>query len=227
MNRKQSPEGGGGDQASPVEELTRREWEICRLIGLGYTNLDIAASLGIGQKTVETHRKNAMGKLGLRNRAELVRFILSHGLGDPFPIGSVFRHCPTCLTKWSFRGAFLSDPEVEFLGYHPLSGGNPAGVMLFKHMGCGTNLPCPLEWFQPLTNLPMLGGSCSAGAGGDHCLGQGQDPSTPCPLRCVCAFVWHVTQVIRGWPRQKASGIQHAAAIALLNWADCLRLGFL
>jgi two-component system, NarL family, response regulator NreC len=70
---------------APVEEelpetLTSREVQVLRLIIQGYTNLQIADSLNLSVRTVESHRANIMGKLGLHNRAELVRYAMSHGL---------------------------------------------------------------------------------------------------------------------------------------------------
>ena len=64
----------------PVEPLTPRDAEVLRLIAQGYTNREAAEALGISMRTVESHRANIMGKLGLRGRAELVRYAREHGL---------------------------------------------------------------------------------------------------------------------------------------------------
>jgi DNA-binding NarL/FixJ family response regulator len=50
--------------------------EVLRLVARGHSNKDIAASLNVSVKTVETHKANGMTKLGLSNRAALVRFAL-------------------------------------------------------------------------------------------------------------------------------------------------------
>ena len=60
--------------------LTPREQEVCRLLAYGYTNTEVAEKLFISDRTVETHRTNIMGKLGLKSRAELVRFAIDNGL---------------------------------------------------------------------------------------------------------------------------------------------------
>jgi two-component system response regulator NreC len=65
---------------APVESLTEREREVVGLIALGHTNAELAAKLHISEKTVETHRAHILEKLGLRTRADLVRFALEHGL---------------------------------------------------------------------------------------------------------------------------------------------------
>jgi two-component system response regulator NreC len=66
--------------SSEVTSLTPRETEVLELVAAGYTNRQVADRLGIGQRTVETHRANLMAKLNLRSRAALVRYAVDHGL---------------------------------------------------------------------------------------------------------------------------------------------------
>ena len=56
------------------ESLTPRETDVLRLIVRGYTNRQAAEELGLSVRTVEAHRANLMGKLGLKSRVELVRW---------------------------------------------------------------------------------------------------------------------------------------------------------
>jgi len=67
-------------EPQPVEPLTPREIEVLKLIVQGYTNRQIADKLCISVRTVEGHRANLCGKLGLRSRVELVRYAREHGL---------------------------------------------------------------------------------------------------------------------------------------------------
>lgn len=71
---------------SPKDEipdpLTSRETEVLRLIAQGYTNRQIAEELKVSIRTVETHRANITGKLGLTSRVELLRYATQHGLLD-------------------------------------------------------------------------------------------------------------------------------------------------
>lgn len=67
-----TPEGKDG--------LSPREVDVLRLVALGYTNQQVADELCIGVSTVETHRTRIMEKLGLRGRAQLVRYALARGL---------------------------------------------------------------------------------------------------------------------------------------------------
>jgi two-component system, NarL family, response regulator NreC len=66
-----------------LDVLSPREMDVLRLVALGHTNQEIAARLCISEKTVETHRAHVFSKLGLRTRADLVRFALEHGLLAP------------------------------------------------------------------------------------------------------------------------------------------------
>ncbi len=53
--------------------LTRRELEVLRLVAQGYTNRQIAKTLTLSIRTVDTHRANLMNKLGASNRADLIQ----------------------------------------------------------------------------------------------------------------------------------------------------------
>jgi two-component system response regulator NreC len=63
-----------------VETLTPRESEVLRLVAEGHTNRQVAELLTISVRTVESHRANLMGKLGLDSRVELVRYAKRHSL---------------------------------------------------------------------------------------------------------------------------------------------------
>lgn len=58
--------------------LTRREREVLGLISEGHSNKQGALQMGISPRTFESHRAEAMRKLGARNTADLVRKALSH-----------------------------------------------------------------------------------------------------------------------------------------------------
>jgi DNA-binding NarL/FixJ family response regulator len=60
--------------------LSPRETQILRLIANGETSKEIAAALGLSVATVDTHRRNAMAKIGARNAADLIRYGHQHGL---------------------------------------------------------------------------------------------------------------------------------------------------
>jgi DNA-binding NarL/FixJ family response regulator len=64
----------------PVIPLTPREEEVVKLIAEAYTNAQIAETLHVSEKTVESHRANVLRKLGMRDRVELVRYAIRRGL---------------------------------------------------------------------------------------------------------------------------------------------------
>ncbi len=66
----------------PYGCLTPREREVFHLIAEGLTTKEIARKLDISAKTAENHRTRVLGKLGVRNTAELVRYALRRGLLD-------------------------------------------------------------------------------------------------------------------------------------------------
>src|SRR5260221_3977861 len=59
--------------------LSERESEVLRLIASGYSNKEIAARLSLSVKTVEAHQANAMRKLGLNGRIDIVKYALLQG----------------------------------------------------------------------------------------------------------------------------------------------------
>ena len=66
--------------ASQIPVLTRREKEILQLIAEGFTNPEIASQLYLSPTTVDTHRKNLLAKLNVKNTASLVKFAMEHDL---------------------------------------------------------------------------------------------------------------------------------------------------
>lgn len=66
--------------AGPPRDLTEREVEVLRLIGLGHANNEIADQLGISVRTVESHRLHIRRKLDLSTRAGLVGYAFEHRL---------------------------------------------------------------------------------------------------------------------------------------------------
>ena len=69
-----------GEDLDIVEVLSERERDVVKLTAEGYTAQQSAEFLSLSPKTVETYRHRAMQKLGLTNRAELVRYALRAGL---------------------------------------------------------------------------------------------------------------------------------------------------
>ncbi len=62
------------------DSITQREREVLKLVAEGYKNKEIAEMLHVSCKTVEKHRSNIMGKLGMHNVAALTTYAIDRGL---------------------------------------------------------------------------------------------------------------------------------------------------
>ena len=71
--------------AAAERRLTLRETEVLKMLADGYSTKEIATELSIAHKTAEIHRANAMKKLGIHNRAELVKYAIREGITDTAP----------------------------------------------------------------------------------------------------------------------------------------------
>jgi DNA-binding NarL/FixJ family response regulator len=69
----------GAPRGEVKSSLSDRESEVLRLIALGYSNKEIAASLSLSVKTIEVHKANAMRKLNITSRINLVRYAIFQG----------------------------------------------------------------------------------------------------------------------------------------------------
>src|SRR5688500_15607890 len=72
-----------GATDTPADPLTPRELEVLKLIAEAHTSDQIALELGITRRTVDRHRENILGKLGMRDRVELTRYAIRRGLVEP------------------------------------------------------------------------------------------------------------------------------------------------
>ncbi len=69
-----------GGRSEPFSQLTAREREVLVLIAEGQSNKEIANRLGIGVRTIETHRERIMRRLGIHSVAGLTKFAIANGL---------------------------------------------------------------------------------------------------------------------------------------------------
>lgn len=73
----------GADRGSArLSHTSERENEVLRLIALGYSNKEIAARLSLSIKTIEVHKANAMRKLNMQGRIDIVKFAVLQGWLD-------------------------------------------------------------------------------------------------------------------------------------------------
>lgn len=62
-----------------ISEVSDRELEVLRLIAWGHSNKEIASRLDLSVKTIEVHKANAMKKLGMNGRIDIVRYAVLQG----------------------------------------------------------------------------------------------------------------------------------------------------
>ncbi len=67
-------QGSDSDLGSPVDKLSDRELEVLQLFGHGKTAREIAVTLHLSVKTIETHRAHIKEKLGFKDAEELIKF---------------------------------------------------------------------------------------------------------------------------------------------------------
>jgi DNA-binding NarL/FixJ family response regulator len=71
--------GGRSKTSAPRTHLTQREEDVLRFVALGFLTKEIAARLEISIKTVETHKANAMKKMGMNSRIDIVCYAKLRG----------------------------------------------------------------------------------------------------------------------------------------------------
>ena len=71
------------DRRTAAGPLTPRQREVLSLIAAGRTMKEVAATLGLSPRTVETHKYQIMAALSLKTTAELVRYAVEKGLTEP------------------------------------------------------------------------------------------------------------------------------------------------
>jgi len=80
---ERSAAGGRSQTGDRTERLSNREFEILGLIGQGKTTRQIAESLSLSVKTVDSHRQRIKKKLGLQTSAQVVQFAILRQLMAP------------------------------------------------------------------------------------------------------------------------------------------------
>jgi DNA-binding NarL/FixJ family response regulator len=71
------------DPGQHLRTLSDREEEVTKLVAESHTSEEIGRLLNISPRTVDRHRENILHKLGMRDRVELTRWAIRHGLVEP------------------------------------------------------------------------------------------------------------------------------------------------
>ncbi|MCF8069698.1 MAG: hypothetical protein K9L30_14055 [Desulfobacterales bacterium] len=113
----------------------------------------------------------------------------------------IIKKCPVCSFRWADREQFLSDPDIESIGYQFHFKNLQHGYFLFNH-SCKGTLALPVSIFTDLYEGPVFSEKLT---GSDECLNLCFDQFNvdPCPAKCECAFVREIIQIIKKWPKNR------------------------
>ena len=108
-----------------------------------------------------------------------------------------FKVCTVCNTEWRSRDDFLSDPNIELVGYQVHFEVLTAGLLYFNH-SCKGSLAFYADDFMDLYNGPVF---TERVTNGDDCPGHclHKNNLEPCPAKCECASVREVLQIVKNW----------------------------
>ena len=112
----------------------------------------------------------------------------------------MFKQCSKCNYIWETQNDFLSDPNVELVGYQVHFDNLKAGLLMFNH-NCGTTMAFTVEDFQTLYQGPVFK-ECKRETNEcpNYCLKQSNLKA--CPTKCECSFVREIIQIIKNWPKK-------------------------
>lgn len=121
----------------------------------------------------------------------------------------IFKQCSKCGFQWRTREQWLRDPTLKMIGYQVNFKALDTGILLFNH-NCRTTLAVLVMDFRDLYDGPVFS---ERATGKEDCEGRclRQHDLAPCPARCECAYVRHILQVIKEWPKDKFYPAIHSA----------------
>lgn len=122
-------------------------------------------------------------------------------MNDHSPLRSIyFKKCPNCGFTWATRDLFLSDTQLDLIGYQTNFKDLTAGLFYFNH-ACKGTLAIQAYLFGDLYRGPIFEKRATNGeACPGYCLYR--EELRPCPVECECAYVREIIQIIKGIHRR-------------------------
>jgi hypothetical protein len=113
----------------------------------------------------------------------------------------VFKNCTCCETRWITRDDFLSDSQIDLVGYQANFCQLELGYLLFNHLICESTLAIHAGVFKDLYSGPIFDQRLT---GSDICQGFCIDSVAlePCDEKCECAYVREILQIVQNWPKE-------------------------
>jgi hypothetical protein len=113
---------------------------------------------------------------------------------------SIFKKCTCCNNPWLTREEFLSDNQLDFVGYQVNFANLELGYFLFNHLLCQSTIAIPAGLFRDLYDGPVFAERKTNLA---DCPGYCDDREALdlCGTECECAYIREVIQIVRRWPK--------------------------
>lgn len=123
----------------------------------------------------------------------------------------IFKTCSNCAEEWINQADFLADPYVELIGYQAHFTDPDRGLFLFNHHFCGSTIATRVADFRNLYDGPVYEKRMT---GSDACPGYClyNEILEFCPVKCNCAYVREIMQVIK---KKKLKGITKSIRAAV------------
>jgi hypothetical protein len=111
-----------------------------------------------------------------------------------------FKKCSNCGFKWTSRDLFLTDSNLQIIGYQANFKELTTGLFYFNH-SCRGTLAIQAYLFGDLYDGPIFK---ERATGSEECPGYclHRDELQPCPAECECAYVREIVQIIKKWPKR-------------------------
>jgi hypothetical protein len=115
------------------------------------------------------------------------------------PSIALFKRCNLCDIEWDSRDSFISDPNIEIIGYQANFKKLTTGYFYFNH-SCKSTLAIPASEFIDLYDGPIFIGRAT---NTEECLGYCLDKGDlrSCPIECECACIREIIQIIKCWEK--------------------------
>ena len=113
-----------------------------------------------------------------------------------------FKICTCCGEPWYSREAFLTDENVQLVGYQVNFEALELGYFLFNHLKCESTIAIHAGLFRDLYSGPVFSRRFTKS---EKCPGycNHKDELGMCPTECECAYVRGILHSIRHWPKQE------------------------
>ncbi len=115
-----------------------------------------------------------------------------------------FKICTKCEQKWENREEFLSDTNIDLVGYQVNFGDLAEGFFLFNHIAeeCGTSLAIEARDFTDMHNGPIFEARLE---NSETCPDYCKEPTSlkTCHEKCECSYVRDVLEKVKEWPKKK------------------------